>query len=224
MDTRTVTCRLFLLLLLLSLGFTLNADVIDPFTAAQGPFSIAPNELFTDEEAVLLTPSVLGGVRVMSLGMGDDVAAGSVSTVEIGGGVFVCSIDFPNVDEDNNDGGCGTGYFRSEGPVFDLSGSTRFELDVQSVEGGFTMSITLMDTNKELSFSLVENVTPGRLIIEFDQMFSLGPGADLASIDNIGLVTVNQSGEEGRVTLGAFSTDGPIVDGPIVPTDDEIVA
>ena len=223
MGTRTITCRLFLLLLLLSLGFNVNADVIDPFTAAQGPFSVAPNELFTDEEAVLLTPSVLGGVRVMSVGMGDDVAAGSVSTVEIGGGVFVCSIDFPNVDEDNNSGGCGTLYDGGEGPVFDLSGSTRFELDVQSVEGGMTLSFTLMDTNKELSFSLVENVTPGQLIIEFDQMFKLGPGADLASINNISLVIVNQPGEEGGATFGAFSTDGPIVDGPIVPTDDEIV-
>jgi len=180
LDTRTVTCRLFLLLLLLSLGFTVNADVIDPFTAAQGPFAVGPNETISLEEGVLQTPSVLGGVRVISPGMGDDAAAGSVTTLEIGGGVFVCSIDFPNVDDVNNGGGCGTFYDRGEGPVFDFSGSTRFEVDVQSVEGGMTMAITLIDTNEEISFGFVENVTPGQLIIEFDQLLS--PGVDLASI------------------------------------------
>jgi len=227
LETRTVTCRLFLLLLLMSLGFTVNADVIDPYTAAQGPFTVGPNETISEEDAVVQTPSVLGGARVALPAMGDDAAAGSTTTLDIGGGLFMCSIDFPNVDEVDNGGGCGSGYFRSEGPVFDLSGSTRFEVDVQSVVGGLSLVITLIDTNEELSFGFVENVTTGQLIIEFDQLLSsnpFGPGVDLASIDNIELGIINQPGEEGSVTLGGFSTDGPIVDGPVVPSDDEIVA
>lgn len=229
MDTRIINCRLFLLLLLLSLGFTVNADVIDPFTAAQGPVTIEPKELITEEEAVLQTPSVLGGVRLVSVGMGEDAAAGSVTTMEIGGGVFECSIDFPNVSEDDNFGGCNAIYHPREGPLFDLSGSTRFEVEVQSVEGSMTLAVELTDSNRETTFSLVENVTPGQLILEFDQMFVFlfSPGVDLASIESISLGIINQPGTEGSVTVGAFSTDGPIVDGPLrVPGngDDEILA
>jgi hypothetical protein len=227
LDTRIITCRLFLFLLLLSLACNVNADVIDSYTAAQGPFTVGPNETISEEDAVIQTSSVLGGARLVIPGMGDDAAAGSTATLDIGGGTFTCSLDYPNVDDVNNNGACGSGYFRGDGPVFDLSGSTRFELDVQSVEGGMRLIITLIDTNEKLSFGFVENVTQGQLFIEFDELLSaipLSPGADLASIDNISLGIINQPGEEGSVTLGEFSTDGPIVGGPIVPTDDEIVA
>jgi hypothetical protein len=90
-----------------------------------------------------------------------------------------------------------------------------------------TLGITLIDTNEVLSLGFVENVTPGQLVIPFDQLIStagLGPGADLASIDNIAMAILNQPGKEGSVTLGGFSTDGPIKEGPSVPSDDEIVA
>ena len=225
MDTRTVTCRLFLPLLLLSLGFTVNADVIDPFTAAQGPFTVGPNEEIAEEDAVVFTSSVLGGFRVAVPGTGDDAAAGSTTTLEIGGGVFKCSVDFPNVNAVDNGGGCASGHDRGEGPAFDLRGSTAFQFDVQSVEGGMSLGITLVDTDINGSIGLVENVTLGLLSVRFDELFSItGGGANLASIDNIGFAIVNQPGEEGSVTLGSFSTDGPITDGPIVPTDDEIVA
>ena len=225
MDTRTITRRLSLLLLLLSLGFNLNADVIDPYTAAQGPFTVGPNERIAEEDAVVLTSSVLGGFRVAAPGVEDDAAAGSTTTLVIGGGTYKCTVDFPNVDAVNNYGGCAGGYDRGDGPVFDLSGSTAFLFDVQSVEGGMSLGMTLTDTNENISVGLVQNVTPGQLSIAFVQLLSLtGPGADLSTIDNIGYAIVNQEGEEGSVTLGEFSTDGPIVDGPVVPTDDEIVA
>ena len=225
MDTRIIICRPFLLPLLLSLGFTVNADVIDPFTAAQGPFTVGPNEVIAEEDAVVQTSSVLGGFRVAIPGTGDDAAAGSTTTLDISGGVYTCSIDFPNIDEVNNNSGCAGGYDRGEGPSFDLSGSTAFQFDVQSVEGGMSLGITLVDTDKNGSLGHVPNITPGQLTIPFNQLFPfIGPGANLSSIDNIGFSIVNQAGKEGSVTLGEFSTDGPITDGPIVPTDDEIVA
>ena len=225
MDIRPVTRRLFLLLLLLSLVFTVNADVIDPYTAAQGPFTVGPNETISEEEAVVLTSSVLGGFRVAVPAMGDDAAAGSTATLDISGGTFKCSVDFPNIDEVNNGGGCSSGHDRGEGPVFDLSGSTAFQFDVQSVEGGMSLGIILVDTDENLSLGLIENVTTGQLSLRFDELFSLtSGGVNLASIDNISLTFVNQPGQEGSVTLGEFSTDGPITGGPSVPTDDEIVA
>ncbi len=226
MDTRINICRLFLFLLLPSLACTVNADVIDPYTAAQGPFTVGPGEEIAEEDALVLTPSVLGGFRVALPGVGDDSAAGSTATLEIGGGVLKCAVDFPNVDTVNNNGGCSGGYDRGDGPVFDLSGSTRFQFDLQSIEGGMSLGISLVDTNKTASLGFVENITPGQLSIAFDQMFSTMPGSgvDLSSIDNIGFVILNQPGKEGSVILGEFSTDGPIKAGPSVPTDDEIVA
>ncbi len=227
LDTRIIICPLFTLLLLLSLGFNVNADVIDPYTAAQGPFTVGPGEEIAEEDLVVLTSSVLGGFRAALPAVGDEAAAGSEATLEIGSGVFKCSMDFPNVDDVNNNAACVSGYDRGEGPVFDLSGSTRFQFDVQSVNGGMTLGITLIDTNEVLSLGFVENVTPGQLVIPFDQLISttgFGPGADLASIDNIAMVILNQPGKEGSVILGEFSTDGPIKAGPSVPTDDEIVA
>jgi hypothetical protein len=225
LDTRIITCRLFLFLLLLSLACTVNADVIDPFTAAQGPFTVGPNETITDEEAVVFTSSVLGGLRIAIPGAGDDAAAGSTATLNIGGGTFKCSLDFPNVDAVNNNSACAGGYDRGDGPAFDLSGSTALQFDVQSVEGGMSLGIILVDTDKNGSLGQVANVTPGLLSVPFNQLFPfIGGGADLSSIDNIGFAIVNQPGQEGSVTLSEFSTDGPIKEGPSVPTDDEIVA
>ena len=158
--------------------------------------------------------------------MGDDAAAGSTTTLDIGGGTYKCTMDFPNVDQINNFSACAGGYDRGAGPVFDLSGSTRFLFDVQSVTGGMSLGISLVDTNEKLSLGRVENITPGQLSIPFDQLFATlpGGGVDMSTIDNIGFAIVNQAGMEGSVILGSFSTDGPITEGPTVPTDDEIVA
>ena len=61
METRIIIWRLFLLLLLLSLACNVNADVIDPFTAAQGPFTVGVGEVIPDEDIVVHSSSVLGG-------------------------------------------------------------------------------------------------------------------------------------------------------------------
>ena len=91
-----------------------------------------------------------------------------------------------------------------------------------------SLGISVVDTHEEVGLGFIENVTPGQLSIPFDQLISSSfPfGVDLSSVDNIGLVIINQQGQEGEVTLGEFSTDGPIVSGPSVPGDgdDEIVA
>jgi len=229
LDTRFIICRLFLFLLLLSLGLNLNADVIDSYTAAQGPFTVGPDEKIADEDALVMTSSVLGGFRVAVPGVDDEAEAGSTATMDIGGGVFECSLDFPTAGNMNNNAGCSSGYDRGDGPVFDLSGSTRFQFDVQDVQGGMSLGISVVDTDEEVGLGFIENVTPGQLSISFDQLISTSfpLSVDLSSVDNIGLAIVNQEGKEGSVTLGEFSTDGAIVGGPSVPPgngDDEIVA
>lgn len=198
---------------------TLSADVIDPYTAPQGPFTVGPNEEIPEEDAVVFTDSVLGGFRVAAPVMGDDAASGSTATLNINGGVFVCSLDFPNVDPVNNNGGCAGGYDRGEDEAFDLSGSTRFIFDVQAVQGGMSLGVTLVDINEDLSVGRVENVSPGQVSLPFDQLFHLTnpAGVDLGAIDNIGIAIINSVGQEGSVTLGEFSTDGPIGDGPSGP-------
>jgi hypothetical protein len=229
LKTRFIICRLFYFLLLLSLGFNLNADVIDSYTAAQGPFTVGPDERISDEEALVETSSVLGGVRVAAPGVDDDAEAGSTATMGILGGVFTCALRYPSAGNGNNSGGCTSAYDRGDGPVFDLSGSTRFQFDVQDVQGGVSLSILVRDTHEDVGIGFIENVTPGQLSIPFDQIFSISSplGIDFSSVDTIALTNVNQQGKEGDVTLGEFSTDGAIVDGPILPPgsgDDEIVA
>jgi hypothetical protein len=85
-----------------------------------------------------------------------------------------------------------------------------------------SIGVTLVDTNEDISLGFIENVTPGVLSIPFNQMFSLTSptGVNLASIDNIAMVVLNQEGKEGSITIDEFSTDGPINSGPIVPSDD----
>ena len=56
-----------------------SADVIDPFTAAQGPFTVGPGEEISEEEAVVFTDSVLGGFRVMLPAVDEDAQAVTVS-------------------------------------------------------------------------------------------------------------------------------------------------
>jgi hypothetical protein len=227
MDIPTHFHRLFLFLVLLGYGLNLNADVIDPYTASQGPFTVGPNETISEEEALVLTASALGDFRIALPVMGDDAAAGSTATLDISGGVFKCTVDYPSVDPVNHFGGCSGGYDRGDGPTFDLSGSTGFVFDVQSVESGWNLGVSLVDTNKVLSIGNVEVLSAGQVTIRFDELFSTAfpASVDLALIDNIGLVIFNMEGQEGSITLGEFSTDGPINEGPAPPNDDdEIVA
>jgi hypothetical protein len=201
-----------------------SADVIDPFTAPQGPFTIGPGEEIAEEDAVVFSDSVLGGFRVMAPGVDEDAQAGSTATMNIGGGTFECSASFPGLN-DNNNAACGGGYDRGAGPVFDLTGSSRFQFDVQSFDGAATLAVTLVDTNEEISLGLVPFIAPGQVSIGFNTLLPLTlNGADLSLIDNIAFAALFLEGQDGRIVLNEFSTDGPIADGPIIPVDDDIVA
>ena len=210
------------------MAFTVGAaaDVIDSFTAPQGPFTVGPGEEITEEEAVVLTNSVLGGFRVAVPGVDDEAQAGSTATLDISGGTLTCALDYPSLGNDLNYGGCASGYDRGDGPVFDLTGSSRFIIDVASVEGGMSVGVTVVDANEQLSVALIQNVTAGQHSIAFSELLpaTFPAGADLALVDNIGLAIANQEGEEGRVVISEFATDGAITGGPVLPTDDEIVA
>jgi hypothetical protein len=202
-----------------------SADVIDPFTAAQGPFTVGPGEEIAEEEAVVLTDSVLGGFRVMLPVVDEDAQAGSTATMNIGGGTFECSGDFPGLNENNN-AACAGGYDRGAGPTFDLRGSSRFQFEVQSASGAVSLGVTLVDTNEEISLGLVPFVAPGQVSVDFDSLLSpTSPiGVDFELIDNIAFTVLFLEGQDGSVTISEFSTDGPIADGPVIPVDDFIVA
>jgi hypothetical protein len=202
-----------------------SADVIDPFTAAQGPFTVGPGEEISEEEAVVVTDSVLGGFRVMLPLVDEDAQAGSTASLSIGGGTYECSAEFPGLNENNN-AACSGGYDRGAGPTFDLRGSSRFLFDIQAAEGAVSLGVTLVDTNEELSLGLVPFVAPGQVSIGFDSLLSpTSPnGVDFELIDNIAFTVIYQEGQEGSVTISEFSTDGPIADGPVIPVDDDIAA
>ena len=224
MKPTNATFKLLLFLLFSGATIGASADVIDPFTAPQGPFTVGPGEELTEQEAVVETSSVLGGIRA-ALPTVDEVAqAGSTATMEIAGGVFDCLVDFPSLGNLDNNGGCGSAYARTVGPVFDLTGSSRFMLDIQSVEGVMVMGILLVDAEGEASVGLVENVVPGQASIPFNDLVHLTSlsGVNLSLVEIISLVVANQEGEEGRVILTEFSTDGAIKGGPVVVVADEI--
>jgi len=215
-------------LVLLTFGLaamSLSAETIDPFTAAQGPITLGPGEEPTEEEVVVQSSSVLGGFRLASPAIEDEAEAGSTGTLVVGGGTLECVLDFPSLGNSLNNGGCVTAYDRGDGPAFDLSGSSQFMIDVQSVEGGLALGMTVVDVDESLSVQLIENLTPGQVVIPFA---TLAPGgfsfADLSRVDNLAFVVVNQEGQEGRVVLGGISTDGAITGGPVVPNDDDIAA
>lgn len=216
--------RLFVFLLFSGSAIGASADIIDPFTAPQGPFTVGPGEELAEQDALLNTSSVLGGLRG-ALPTVDEVAqAGSTATMEVADGVFDCLVDFPSLGNPDNNGGCGSAYSRGVGPVFDLTGSSRFVANIQSVEGDMALGILLVDANGELSVGLIENVVPGQASIPFDELLHLTSpsGVNLSLIEIITLVIVNQEGAEGRVVLTEFSTDGAIKGGPVLVVEDEI--
>ncbi len=217
MKTRINFRPLFLFPLLLTITFTVNADVIDSYTAAQGPFTVGPGEKISDEDAVVFTDSVLGGVRGGGPGVDDAAESGSTASYWIMSGVFTCNLRFPSADNTNNNGACTTGYDRGEGDAFDLSGSTEFQFDVQDIQGDMSLLVTLVDTNKNVSIGRVENITMNQNSIPFDELVPPAQfgGVDLSSIDNIAMAIVNQPGaKSGDVTLFEFRTDGTITGSP----------
>lgn len=218
-------CMSFIFLLFLGAANTGFADVIDPFTAPQGPFTVGPGEELSEDQALLVTPTVLGGARVALPQVDETSEAGSTATMAISGGAFDCRVDFPSLGNFDNFAACASGYFRGDGPVFDLSESQAFEFDVRSVEGSMDFAITVFDTNGEVSLGYVEQVGAGPASIPFDELIPLTSlaGPDLASVDAIVFLVANYEGQEGRVVLTEFATDGAINAGPVVP-DDEILA
>jgi hypothetical protein len=201
-----------------------QAEIIDPFTAAQGPITLGPGEEPTEEQAVVQSSSVLGGFRVATPAVDDEADAGATATLVIGGGTFDCTLNFPSQGNPLNGAGCVTGYDRGDGPVFDLTGSTQFMIDVQSVEGNMIFGISVVDADENLSLFAVQGLQPGPLVVPFNSIIPITfPGADLSLVDNLAFTVVNnEEGLEGRVVLGALSTDGAINAGPVLPTDDEI--
>ena len=226
MKTTSTSLQLLIFLFFLGVVIGASADVIDPFTAPQGPFTVGPGEELPEQEAILNTSSVLGGRRAV-LPIVDEMAqAGSVATLEISGGDFDCLVDFPSIGNPANLGGCGGAYGRGIGPVLDLTGSSRFEFDIRSVEGSMELAVLLFDANGEVSVGLVENVVPGLVLIPFDEMMSLTStdGVNLSLIEAIAFAFANQLGQEGSVVLTEFSTDGAITGGPETPVEEEIFA
>ena len=226
MKTTSTPLQLFCFLLFLGTATGASADVIDPFTAPQGPFTVGPGEELSEQEANLDTPSVLGGRRAALPVVDEAAQAGSQATLEIAGGVFDCMVEFPNSGIFTNLGGCGSAYGRGIGPVFDLTGSSRFEFDIQSVEGSMELAVLLIDANGELGAGTIDNVVPGQALIPFDEIMGLTSmeGVNLSLIEGIAFAFANQPGLEGRVVLSEISTDGPITGGPDIPAEDEIFA
>lgn len=225
MKPGTTPLSLFVCLLFSCAAIGASADVIDPFTAPQGPLTVGPGEEITEEQAVVITSSVLGGLRVAVPAVGDESQPGSTATLAIAGGQLDCSLDFPALGNPDNNGGCVSGYDRSDGPVFDLTGSTRFLFDISSVQGGMVLGVTVVDTNENVSLGFVEGVVAGQAAIPFDELIpATFPGADLSLVDIIAFGLINEEGQEGRVVIDEFSTDGVITGGPVIPVDDEIFA
>jgi len=206
-------------------AMSVSAATIDSFTAAQGPITLGPGEEPTEEQLVVQSSGILGGFRLASPAIEDEAQAGSTGTLVIGGGTLQCVLDFPSLGNTLNNGGCVTAYDRGDGPVFDLSGSSQFMIDVQSVEGGLAMGVTVVDVDENLSVQLVENLAAGQVVIPFATLLPAGfEFADMSRVDNLAFVVINEEGEEGRVVLGGISTDGAITGGPVVPNDDDIAA
>jgi hypothetical protein len=186
---------------------------------------VGPGEEITEEQAVVITPSVLGGFRVANPGVDEVSQPGSTAKLAIAGGSFDCTIDFPSLGDPENYGACAAGYSRSDGPVFDLTSSTRFLFDISMVQGDMILGVIVIDVNEQSSLGLVEGVVAGQLELPFNELMPMTfPGADLSLVDSIAFILMNEEGLEGRVVLGGFSTDGAITGGPVIPVDDEIFA
>ena len=63
MKPAVLTCNVLLFLLFFSAASVVSADVIDSFTAPQGPFTVGPGEELSEQEAVVSNPDILGGFR-----------------------------------------------------------------------------------------------------------------------------------------------------------------
>lgn len=211
--------RVILAALLLSAGQVASAELIDDFSASQGPFTVGPGEEISEDQAILLTASVLGGFRILVPALDDEAPAGSSVTAGVAGGEFTCQIELPSTASDTG-GGCGSGYDRSDGPLFDLTGSNAFELDIASVSGGAVLQVSLTGPDENSAMAFIESPSPGLAVIPFSQFVSLTPTPlEWDRVDNILITVATVESSSGHITLGRFSTDGPIASGEVIPGD-----
>jgi hypothetical protein len=210
---------------LISIGLALvffqpaSAALIDGFSVGQGPFTVGPGEEITEEQGILETDAVLGGFRFMAPGLDDEAPAGSTVTVGVAGGEFRCEINLTASHEETG-GGCGTGWARGDGPLFDLSGSSAFEMDITSVGGATAMAVFVFGPSEEMALAFIESPTVGSATLPFSQfapMTGTAPAWD--EINTIVISAAAIDGNSGHVALGRFATDGPITGGAHVPTD-----
>lgn len=189
-----------------------SADVIDPFTAAQGPIEVGPGGAPTEEEAILVAGTVLGGFRILGSGVDDEAPAGAFARVEVGGGELRC-------ETSDNRAGCTTGYDRSDGPAFDFSGAGTIEFDILEADGALGVGVGLVDVDENVSFALLlPPVAAGRVTIDLATDFPppspfADPPADLSRIDAvlIGLISDEEPGGNGFFArMGPVTTAGPI--------------
>ena len=207
---------------------TANADIIDTFVAQQGPFTVAPGEQISPDDAVLITPTVLGGFRVLTPVINDEAVDDSSVTAASAGGVFTCDFRFPFADTERNQGGCSFGYDRGNNEFFDLTGSTAFEFDVLASEGDLILAVELVGDNSALAIGFVENPKPGLVRIPFDEIFpATAAPVDFSAVDNIAFVMINPESDSALLRIGEVRTDGPIgTDDPAsteeTPPDEEL--
>lgn len=215
-----------LLLVVATTAFNVNAAVIDDWTTPQGPFTVGVDEEITEDEAQVITPSVLGGFRTAAPVTGEDSAPGSTTTLEIGSGVFECIIDFPNMDPVNNGGGCSAAYTRGEGPVFDLSSAGAIEFEVLAADPGLSVALILIDSNLRTTNFFIEELEVGSYSAPIEGFFSLIPGPlfDETSVNTVSFSIVSVEGADGTVQVGGISTTGDIGGGPVLPTPPEVTA
>ncbi|NBD95947.1 MAG: hypothetical protein GVY11_05665 [Gammaproteobacteria bacterium] len=212
--------RVVLAALLLGVGHWAHAELIDDFSASQGPLTVAPGEEVSEDDGILVTASVLGGFRILVPGIDPDAPAGSSVTASVAGGEFTCQIDLPAGGSDSG-GGCGSGYDRSNGPLFDLSGSSAFELDIASVGGGAVLQVSVTGPDENSAMAFIQSPAPGEITLPFSQFVSMTPQPlEWDRVDNILVTVATIDGASGHLTLGQFSTDGPIANGEAEPGDE----
>ncbi len=204
--------RLSVWILTLGLGLSITSHaVIDPFAVPQGPLTVGPGEEIPPELGVIDAPGVLGGFRTLAPVMGDDAAPGSITTASIGGGQWDCVIDVAVVDPVNANGGCASGWDRSEAEFFDFSSAGAFELEVLEATGFATLSLQVVDADGSLAIGFVEGVDAGALQIPRSAFMTIvGSAIDWSAIDNLSLTVINGEGADARVRIGAFGSTGVI--------------
>lgn len=195
------------------------ATTIDPFTASQGPFTISPGEEISEEQALLETDSVFGGVRVLVPDFDEAAGPQSVVTVEVANGELLCELTFPRGDPENDGGACGTSYIRREGPFFDLTAVESFEVEVLEASGSALLVIVAEDRNGVQTSAASEVNQNGpvplsagtfsRSRAEFTT-FPSGQPFDWSNVDSLIFAIGNFGGLDARVRLDEISITGSI--------------